>query len=176
MRRIVHWGSLALLALAVVAADTSVAAAPRNAKAAGASTSGFWGNSAGRSIRHASDYSKGFRNYASQAERIDPKLLRQEADGVGQNIVAAQRQFTSLRRSTNDQDTLTSLATIDVHLADAAKGHAIMQSTCDMPFIEGKSTMKCCDDVDAALAKAAAEHAKLMQHIQARAPAPVVVN
>lgn len=177
MNRIVHWGSLVLLALAVDSANTSALAAPYNAKAAGDySRSTYWGDSAGRSLRHASDYSQGFRNYARQADRIDPTLLRQEADGVGQNIVTAQKQFATLRKATIDQDSLTSLAAIEVHLAAAAKAHATMQATCDMRTIDGKSTMKCCDDVDAALAKATAEHVKLMKLIQARTPAPVTVN
>jgi hypothetical protein len=170
MKTLIRLMSLTLLLFSLVAVSTSTAApAVGTAKARGDYSPGaYWGRSGGRSIRHARDYSRGYRWYARRAPSITPQIARNEAAGLGQNITAAQRQFAEVRKVTaaTDKETLASLDLIDQQLAAAAKAHATMHEMCKAETIDAAGTMKCCDDVDAALAKAITEHEKLMKRLQ----------
>ena len=44
-----------------------------------------------------------------------------------------------------------------------------MHEMCKMETIDGVGTMKCCDEVDAALAKAISEHKNLMKLLESQA-------
>ncbi len=159
--------------LATVVVDVVAAAPPiGTAKARGDYSNNFWGSSGGRSVRHARDYSGGYRTYARQAPTITREMAQHEAAGVGQNITAAQKQFTELRKGTTDKQILTSLDSIDKQLAVAAKSHAKMHEMCQMETIDAEGTMKCCDDVDAALGKVMAEHKELMKQLESEPAAP----
>ena len=170
--------SIGLLLIAVVAASFATAApAVGTAKARGDYSTPFWGQSAGRSMRHARDYSRGYRTYARRAPTVAPLIAKQEAQGVGQNIALAKTQFGELRKATTDKDTLASVDVIEKHLAEATKAHAKMHEMCNMETIDAAGTMKCCEDVDAALAKALAEHEKMMKKLEPEAkPAAAAVK
>lgn len=153
--------------LATLTVDVSSAAPPiGTAKARGDYSNKFWGSAGGRSVRHARDYSRGYQNYARQAPTVAPALAQHEAAGVGQNIASAQKQFTEVRKTTTDKQALTSLDVIDKQLAVAAKAHAKMHEMCHMEEIDAEGTMKCCQEVDAALEKVMAEHKALMKHLE----------
>ena len=64
-----------------------------------------------------------------------------------------------------DKETLTALDSIDKHLAAAAKSHADMKETCLKDNVDAAATMECCQTIDADLAKAIAEHDKLMKKL-----------
>jgi hypothetical protein len=172
------FGSAALLMFSVIAANMVTAApAVGTAKARGDYSPGaYWGQSGGRSLRHARDYSSGYRAYARHAPTIVPQIARQEEVGVGHNIAAAQTQFGELRKATTDAASLASLVVIDQQLVAAAKAHKLMHEMCKMETIDGDATMQCCKDVDSALAKAIAEHEKLMKGLGVEPVAPVVIN
>ena len=167
------FGSMALLVFSVVAATMATAApAVGTAKARGDYSPGaFWGQSGARSIRHARDYSRGYQSYARQAPTIVPQLAQQEEAGVGQNIAVAQKQFAEMRKATTDATALDSLTLIDQQLVTAAKAHKLMHEMCKMETIDAAATMQCCKDVDAALAKALAEHEKMMKQLGVEEPA-----
>lgn len=167
MNKMYGLASVGLL-LAAVGATSFVTAAPAvgTAKARGDYSTPFWGQSGGRSMRHARDYSRGYQTYARQAPTVAPPIAKQEAKGVGQNIALAKTQFGEMRKSTTDKDALASLDAIEKHLADATKAHAKMHEMCNMETIDATGSMKCCEDVDAALAKAIAEHEKMMKKLE----------
>lgn len=176
MRKLICSMSLALLVLSVVAINATTAAVNNTTPSGGfrpMNSSSFWGNSGGRSLRHARDYSQGFQAYAHGAQTIAPQLAQQEEVGVGQNIAAAQKQFGEVRKATTDKAALASLDVIDQQLAAAVKAHAKMHEMCQMQTIDGTGTMKCCADVDAALAKAIAAHEALMKQIGEAPATPV---
>lgn len=167
MNKLISLPSMALVAFTIVAISAASAAPPiGTAKARGDYSSTFWGSSGGRSIRHARDYSRGYRTYARQAPTIAPQIAQHEAAGVGHNITQAKQQFAEVRKATTDKETLASLDAIDKQLAAAAKAHAQMHEMCHMETVDADGTMKCCQEVDAALAKAIAEHDKLMQRLE----------
>ncbi len=175
MTTLIRFVSMALLLFSVVAANTTTAApAVGTAKARGDYSPGaYWGRSGGRSIRHARDYSRGYRWYARRAPSIAPQIARHEAAGIGQNITAAQKQFGELRKATTDPETLASLTVIDKLLVDAAKAHAKMDEMCKLDTIDAAGTMKCCEEIDATLANAKAEHEKLMKRLGVELVTPV---
>lgn len=150
-----------------------VTAAPPigTAKARGDYSSTFWGNAGGRSVRHARDYSGGYRTYARQSAMVTPQLAQHEAAGVGHNITAAQKQYAEIKKATTDTEAAKSLDAIQKHLTAAAAAHAKMHEMCQKENIDGEATMKCCDDVDAELKKALDEHDKLMKRLEPAAAA-----
>jgi hypothetical protein len=170
MNKLNGLASVALVVF-VVAAATFATAAPAvgTAKARGDYSTPFWAQSGGRSMRHARDYSRGYRTYARRAPTVTPQIAKQEAQGVGQNIALAKTQFGEMRKATTDKDTLASLDVIEKHLADATKAHAKMHEMCNMETIDAAGTMKCCEDIDAALAKALSEHGKMMNKLEPNA-------
>ena len=70
--------------------------------------------------------------------------------------------------ASNDKETLTSLDSIDKHLAAAAKSHDEMKETCLKDNVDAAATMDCCKMIDDHLAKAIAEHDKLMKKLAAK--------
>lgn len=165
---------LTCIGIAVVSAlvvDLAFAQRPiGTAKARGDYSTSFWGNSAGRSLRHARDYSSGFRTYARRAPAIESRIAQHEAAGVAHNLNAAKTQYAEIRKTTTDAATLAALDAIEKQLAAAVKAHQEMDAMCKMEMVDGEGTMKCCQDIDAALEKALAEHEKLMKLLNADAP------
>jgi hypothetical protein len=180
MSKFISVACLTLVASALLATLSvdAVTAAPKvgTAKARGDYSNKFWGSAGGRSVRHARDYSGGYRTYARQAPTITREIAQHEAAGVGQNITAAQKQFSELRNGTTDKQVLTSLDSIDKQLAVASKAHAKMHEMCQMETIDAEGTMKCCDDVEAALDKVIAEHKEFMKRLEGEPAAPAPSN
>ena len=142
------------------------------AKARGDYSNKFWGSAGGRSIRHARDYSSGYRDYARHSSAIAPALAQHEAAGVGQNIVAAQKQFTEMKKTTTAPEAVKSIDAIQKHLTAAAAAHAKMHEMCHQDSVDAAAATKCCDDVDAELKKAGDEHEKLMKHLESADASP----
>lgn len=161
---------LALLALAIPA-STANAQRDAGSKIRGdAYSAPFYGNSAGSAMRSARDYSSYYRQYAQSvpAQQIDPEVAREATDTIGTYITKAQRHFAWMRtqaQASNDKETLTSLDSIDKNLAAAAKSHHEMHDTCLKANVEAAGSMKCCQEIDEHLAKAIAEHDKLMKRL-----------
>lgn len=149
-----------------MALDFTTAAEPiGTAKARGDYSNNFWGSAGGRSVRHARDYSRGYREYARQAPTIAPPLAQHEVAGVAHNVTAAQKQYAEMKKTTTDPAAVKSLDSIQKHLTAAAVAHGKLHDMCHMEKVDGQASMKCCDDVDAELDKALDEHDKLMKHL-----------
>ena len=159
-------GTFLLTAAVLLAVHPAFAQAPAGAKQRGEYT--FYGNSAGRAMQSARDYSQEYRTYAKATPTVNPEVARAAADGIGDYIVKAQKHFAYMRKQADagkDKETLTALDSIDKNLAAAAKSHADMKETCLKDNVDGAATMECCKTIDADLAKAIAEHDKLMKKL-----------
>lgn len=158
---------LALLALTIPA---STAYAQRDAASKIRGEYNFYGGSAGRSMRSARESSESYREYVRTApeKKVNPEVARAAADSIGDYITKAQKHMAWMRKqadASNDKETLTSLTSIDKNLADAAKSHAEMHETCLKDTVDGTATLNCCKVIDDSLAKAIAEHDKLMKRL-----------
>jgi hypothetical protein len=71
----------------------------------------------------------------------------------------------------NDKATLTSLNSIDKNLAAAKKHHESLCEYCEKENVEAKGSMACCQEIDASLTAAIAEHDKLMKRLAGDKPA-----
>lgn len=171
-RFIMGAGLLATLLTFSAALDLGFAAEPiGTAKARGDYSNKFWGSAGGRSIRHARDYSSGYRAYARNSATIAPPLAQHESAGVGHNIAAAQKQFTEMKKTATAPDAVKSIDAIQKHLTAAAAAHSKMHEMCHKDTVDAAAATKCCDDVDGELQKASDEHEKLMKHLEsAEAP------
>jgi hypothetical protein len=135
----------------------------------------YSGHSAGRSLGNARSYSRDYRTYAQSVPKVDPEVARDAADEIGGYIKKAQKHFAWMRsqaEKANDKESLTSLDEIDKNLAAASKSHHEMHDMCLKANIEAAGSMKCCQQIDESLAKAIAEHDKLMKRLGLPVPAP----
>ena len=160
-----------LLAFCVtLAAQAAFAQAPAGAKQRGEYN--FYGSAGGSAMRSAQQYSTYYRQYVQSApeKKVNPEVAREAADNIGEYITKAQKHFAWMRKqaeAASDKETLTALNSIDKNLADAAKSHAEMRETCLKDNVEGTATLACCKVIDDSLAKAIAEHDKLMKRLAA---------
>lgn len=157
--------AVALLALLVPA---STALAQRDAASKIRGEYNFYGSSGGSAMRSARDNSAYYRQYAQSAQPVNPEVAREAADAIGSYITKAQRHFAWMRtqaQTNNDKETLTSLDEIDKNLAAAAKSHREMHDTCLKANVDAAGSMKCCQEIDDHLAKAIADHDKLMKKL-----------
>lgn len=158
-----------LVALGVtLAAQAAFAQAPAGAKQRGEYN--YYSGAGGSAMRSARDYSGHYRQYAQSApeKKVNPEVAREAADSIGEYITKAQKHFAWMRKlaeAGNDKETLTALNSIDKNLADAAKSHAEMRETCLKDNVDGTATLTCCKVIDDSLAKAIAEHDKLMKRL-----------
>jgi hypothetical protein len=166
------FAAVALAAMAFAAVADS-AFAQRGAESKAAGQYNFYGNSAGRSMRGAREYSNDYRQYAGSADKVDKELAQEASDAIGTYIVKAQKHMAWMRKNAGgDKATLASLDVIDKSLADASKHHKEMHDCCAKPEVDkGKST-KCCEGIDESLATAIAEHDKLMKRLKLPNPTP----
>jgi len=161
-------GALALLTLV---ASASAAYAQRDAGAKVRGEYNFYGGAASSAMRSAQDTSGYYREYAQSApdKKVNSDVAKEAADSIGTYITKAQKHMTGMRKqaeAAKDKATLTSLDSIDKHLADAKKSHDEMRETCLKDMVNGEATLDCCKMIDASLAKAIAEHDKLMKHLK----------
>lgn len=163
--------ALALLAMAFAA---STARAQRDAASKIRGEYNFYGGAASRSMRGALEYSRDYRQYAQTApeKKVNPEVAREAADAIGTYITKAQKHMAWMRKqAAGDKETLTSLDEIDKNLAAAGKSHHEMHETCLKDNVDAAASMECCKVIDESLAKAIAEHDKLMKRLATK-PAP----
>jgi hypothetical protein len=99
---------------------------------------------------------------------VSPAVAKEATDSIGEYITKAKKHMASMRKhaeTANDKETLASLDSIDKNLADAGKHHDAMRETCLKDNVDGKASLECCKVVDDSLAKAIAEHDKLMKRL-----------
>lgn len=159
--------ALALLALLVPA---STALAQRDAGSKIRGEYNFYGGAAGRSMRGAREYTQSYREYVRTApqQKVEPQVAKETADAIGDYITKAEKHFAWMRKQAqagSDKETLTSLDVIDKNLADAKKHHAGLCEYCEKETVDAKGSMQCCQEIDASLSKAIAEHDKLMKKL-----------
>lgn len=159
-----------VLTVASIILVTSMASAQAPAGAKQRGEYNFYGSSAGSAMRGARDSSAYYRQYTRTApqQQVNPEVAREAADAIGTYITKARRHMAWMRQeaqASNDKETLTSLDTIDKSLAAASKSHHEMHDMCLKVNVDAAGTMKCCQQVDEALAGAIAEHDKLMKRL-----------
>jgi len=130
----------------------------------------FYGRSAGSAMRAAREHSSYYQEYVRTApqQQVDPEVAKEAADSIGVYIAKAQKHMAYMRKVAekgNDKEALTSLTTIDKHLADASKSYETMKDSCLKESIDSKHTLECCLPMYEHLNKAIAEHDKLMKRL-----------
>jgi hypothetical protein len=149
--------------------QTIYAQAPAGAKQRGEYS--FYGGAASSALRSARDYSGNYQTYTRSAQPVNPEVAKETADAIGDYITKAEKHFGWMRKqaqASNDKETLTSLDSIDKNLADAKKHHGSLCEYCTKDTVDAKDSMKCCQEIDASLAKAIADHDKLMKRLSAK--------
>jgi hypothetical protein len=161
---------LAALALAALVVSSGTAYAQRDAGSKIRGEYNFYGGAAGRSLRGAREYTRSYREYVRTApqQKVEPQVAKETADAIGDYITKAEKHFAWMRKqaqAAGDQQTLTSLDSIDKHLADAKKHHESLCEYCAKESVEAKASMQCCQEIDDSLSKAIAEHDNLMKRL-----------
>jgi hypothetical protein len=135
----------------------------------------FYGGSASRSMRSARETSQAYRQYVRTApqQKVNSEVAKETADAIGDYITKAQKHMAWMRKQAtagNDKQTLTSLDSIDKNLAAAKKHHEGLCEYCEKENVEAKGSMECCQEIDASLGAAIAEHDKLMKRLAGDKP------
>ena len=156
------------LATAAVLMATDSAFAQRDAGSKISGEYNFYAGGASSAMRSANEYSSNYRNYAQTAQTVNTEVAREAADSIGQYITKAQAHMASMRKhaeTAKDKETLASLTSIDKNLAAAAKSHAELREICLRDNVDAAESADRCNVIDAHLAKAIAEHDKLMKRL-----------
>lgn len=157
-----------LLLAALTLSLTQLAFAQRGAQSKTRGEYDFYGKAANRSMRGAREYSHSYRSYATSptVKKVNPQVAKEATDSIGEYIVKAKRHMAWMRKqAADDKETLAALDSIDKHLADAEKAHAEMCAACLKDNVDADESMRCCNVIDESLAKAIAEHDKLMKRV-----------
>jgi hypothetical protein len=173
--RYVNKSMVAVLTIATLL-GTSYAFAQRGAGAKIRGEYNFHGGGASRSMQGARQYAQSYRTYVRTApqQKVEPEVAKAAADAIGDYITRAEKHLAWMRKqaqTSGDKQTLTSLDSIDKNLADAKKHHESLCEYCAKDTVDAKGSMECCQEIDASLAAAIAEHDKLMKRLVAEKPA-----
>jgi hypothetical protein len=136
----------------------------------------FYGGAAGRSMRGAREYAQSYRTYVRTApqQKVEAQVAKETADAIGDYITKAEKHLAWMRKqatASNDKQTLTSLDSIDKNVAAAKKHHEGLCEYCEKENVDAKGSMQCCQEIDASLGAAIAEHDKLMKRLAGDRPA-----
>jgi hypothetical protein len=161
---------LGCVALLSIGSESAIAQRDATSKARGDYRTYFSGHSAGRSVRHARDYSHGLQNYSRAPVPIPREVAKREATAIQQNLTAAKQEYSAIRKSAGPDKELTALLdAIDQHVATADEALMRLHKCCEVDEVDSKMVAECCTDIDSALEKVHAEHEKLMKRLdQAR--------
>jgi len=127
----------------------------------------YWTHRAAqRRIDHALDYSQDLRQYAEEAESIDPAEAKLHAEELGRNLSAAQKRVADAKKQAGtdkDAETVKDLDSISKGLSTAADQHAACMEACKQDSVDGKMVMHCCQIITAELQKAKKTYSRVMQ-------------
>jgi hypothetical protein len=127
------------------------------------------------SMSGAQDYVRYYTDYARSVPTVEPAIAKDAADEIGDYITKSVAHMAWMRKEaqrTGDKVSLASIDVIDKNLADAKKAHEEMHAICLKATVDKAASMKCCEEIDASLAKAIDEHANLMKRLGLPIPAP----
>jgi hypothetical protein len=145
------------------------------AKARGDYSGTFWSSkSAGRSVGHAQDYSRGVQEYVRSAPKPSPQYLQSEAGQIAQNLKAAKAEITYLKKQlADDKEMAVSVASIEKHLDAAEAQHDKFHAECAKASIDADATMDCCSALTDHLTKAHDELEDLQKKLAPKTPTSV---
>ena len=168
--------STLLMAVVTLAATfVSASAKAQSYLDATAKARGAYGrSSASRSMGNARAYTQDYRQYAKGVQKVDPEVAQDASDSIGNYITKAKKHFAWMRdqaKKANDKESLAALDEIDKNLAAAEEAHHEMHDICKKDHVDAAGSMKCCQQIDESLAKAIADHDKLMKRLGLAVPA-----
>lgn len=186
--------SLSVMLLAVVAMFASSALAQPSADAKARGRFDFYGRGARSAMRGARESVGSFREYVRSTQPmpgqtvggevvvrespgvvvVSPQIAQAATDEIGDYITKSERHLAWMRRQAEarkDKDTLASLDSIDLNLAQAKRNHATLCSCCLEDSVDATAALACCQAIDESLGKAITEHDALMKRLGERQPA-----
>ena len=150
--------TLALAGTAMAQLDSPQAQAQRR----------FKGSSWSTDTGSAQSYARNYVEYARSVPTVATEIAKEASDAIGDYITKSVAHMAWMRgeaKQTNDKVSLASIDVIDKSLADAKNAHDEMHGICLQATVDKAASMKCCKEIDASLAKAIDEHAKLMKRL-----------
>ena len=105
---------------------------------------------------------------ATPAGVVDPEVAAEASDTIGNYIEKLGRYLGRMRKhaeAIKDTESLELLDDVDRNLAEAKTHHEALDAHHSGEKIDAKTAQQHCDKINAALAKAQAEHDKLMKRL-----------
>lgn len=160
-----------VMALAVVAGLTvgypQTSNAQINDKVSRNNGAPFFANQrASRNIQHARDYSRGIQRYATQAQVIQPEVMKAESQMLGQQLQAIQRDMVIVRQeNASNPKVVEQVKKIETQLVQAATVQKTLHEECCKSSPNGKSCAEMCGKVHSSLDEIKKEHDKLLKEL-----------
>lgn len=126
----------------------------------------FANQRASRNIQHARDYSRGIQSYATQAQVIQPEVMKAESQMLGQQLQAIQRDMVIVRReSASNPKVVEQVKKIETQLGQATLVQKSLHEECCKSSPDGKMCAEMCSKMHASLDEIKKEHDKLLKEL-----------
>jgi hypothetical protein len=160
-----------VMALAVVAGLTvgypQTSNAQINDKVSRNNGAPFFANQrASRNIQHARDYSRGIQSYATQAQVIQPEVIKAESQMLGQQLQAIQRDMVIVRQeNASNPKVVEQVKKIETKLGQATSVQKSLHEECCKSSPDGKMCAEMCGKMHSSLDDIKKEHDKLLKEL-----------
>ncbi len=126
----------------------------------------FANQRASRNIQHARDYSRGIQSYATQAQVIQPEVIKAESQMLGQQLQAIQRDMVIVRKeSVSNPKVVEQVKKIETQLGQANLVQKSLHEECCKSSPDGKMCAEMCSKMHASLDEIKKEHDKLLKEL-----------
>jgi hypothetical protein len=168
---------LLVVAAAIV---TTIVAAPvfaqkdAGSKARGEHSVPFWSSKASqRHFERARDYAHDFRGYVQANPQPAPAVVKEVTTGIGHSLGEAKKHLAQMKKDyAANKDAVVAVEGLEKQLAAAVVHHDALMACCNNATFEAMKTMDCCNDLADELDKILDSHAKLMDSLAHKHPAP----
>jgi hypothetical protein len=126
----------------------------------------FANQRASRNIQHARDYSRSIQSYATQAQVIEPEVIKAESQMLGQQLQAIQRDMVIVRKeSVSNPKVVEQVKKIETQLGQSTLVQKSLHEECCKSSPDGKLCAETCGKLNASLDEIKKEHEKLLKEL-----------
>lgn len=172
---IVSTRRVALLAALIAAfgmTDSAFAQRDAGSKARGEFGGRWSSQSAGRRIRHATEYNTDLHQYLTTEPSVDPAYIQTQSAEIGRNLEAAKKDIANVKKDVpaGNKEATAQVEKVEQQLATAAEKHEQLHQCCKKDGMDVKAAATCCKEMMDALKTLQAEHDALIKKLDPQAP------
>lgn len=168
---IVSTRRVALLAALIAAfgmTDAAFAQRDAGSKARGEFGGRWSSQSAGRRIRHATEYNADLHQYLTSEQNVDPAFVQTQSAEIGRNLEAAKKDIAAVKKDVpaDNKEATAQFENVEQKLASAAEKHEqLHHQCCKKDGMDVNAAATCCKEMMDALKAVQAEHDALVKRL-----------